>query len=168
MLRLSFLLLPAVAVAVGIGGTGCGPVELPIPLDSPPVDVDVGTPIGEAIDSSCTDPAAASCATIAALCKVENDGEVCDPVTLPPTFSKEVDVNEDGTVDGDASDLLPDEVKTAAEIKVALPVDVGSLLEAGGVSSPDQVKDVKVSGLALGWDKNSLTFDAPVDRKSVV
>lgn len=160
MLRLSSLLLPAIVFA-----SGCellGPVDLPIPLDSPPVDLDVGGPVGEAIDSSCEDPASASCATIAALCKAENGGVPCDPVTLPAQFQKEIDVDEDGDIDGKAEDLLPDAVKEAAEIKIALPVDVGGLLKDGGVSSPDQVKDVKVEGLALSWEENTLTFDAPV------
>lgn len=155
---LSFLLAPFVL------GTGCdvlGPVELPVPLDSPPVDIDVGGPVGEAVDSSCEDPLAASCTGIAAICQAET-GAPCNPVDLPAQFPKDIDIDDDGDIDQSAEELLPEAVKEAAQIKVALPVDLGGFLKDAGVSSPDQVEDIKFDAIKLSWAENSLTFDAPV------
>jgi len=155
---LSFLLAP---FALGTGCDLLGPVKVPVPLDSPPVDIDVGGPVGEAIDSSCTDPLDASCRGIAAICEAENDGP-CNPVDLPPQFPSDIDIDDDGTPDQTAEELLPEAVKEAAQIKVALPVDLGGLLKDAGVSSPDQVEDITFDAIKLSWAENSLTFDAPV------
>jgi hypothetical protein len=136
-------------------------LELPIPLDTPPVELDVGGPVAEAVSSACTDPASPSCGGIAAICKADNDGAACDPVVLPPRFPKEVEDPLTGeTVSADS--LLPDEVVSAAEVRFALPVDLAALLENQGVSSADQVKQISFSKLELSWQDNGLTFDVPV------
>lgn len=163
-LNLAPRLLPVLFVPLAVVASGCdvlGPIDLPIPLDSPPVDIDVGGPVSEAIDSSCSDPTAASCTGIAALCEAESGGP-CNPVTLPAQFPQEIDIDDDGTPDQTAEEALPDAVKDAALLKVALPVDLGGLLKDGGVSSPDQVEDIKFDAINLAWEENSLTFDAPV------
>lgn len=146
--------------------TGCdlfpddfGTVELPIPLSSPSVDLDVGTPVGDAIDSSCESPDAASCAGIVALCQAEEENDAdCVPPTLPAQFPKEV------TVDGNttkAEDVLPEAVVEATRLKFAIPVDLSELLAAGGVTDTSQVENITFDQVALNWEENGLTFDAP-------
>ena len=162
-LRLScaaFFLVPVGFLA------GCelpGPVPLPIDLDSPPVDLDFGAPVDAAILGICSDPSAPSCEGVAALCAAENDGTPCDPVTLPQQFLKEVDVDGDSSTPAlSAEDALGPEVAAAAKLQIALPVDLGSLMEEGGVGSSDQVEDISFDSVTLAWLANTLTFDAPV------
>lgn len=156
----AILLVPVAMV------TGCdlfpddfGTVELPIPLSSPSVDLDVGTPVGDAIDSSCESPDAASCAGIVALCQAEEENDAdCVPPTLPAQFPKEV------TVDGNttkAEDVLPEAVVEATRLKFAIPVDLSELLAAGGVTDTSQVENITFNQVALNWEENGLTFDAP-------
>jgi hypothetical protein len=160
MRRLALLLPAAVASLTACPGL-LGPIELPITLDSPPVDVDVGGPVSDAVDSACEDPTAASCTGIATLCEAEA-GAPCNPVTLPAAFPRELDVDEDGTPETTAEELLPTAVTEAARLKVALPADLGGLLADAGVSSAEQVKDVNFDAIQLVWEENSLTFDAPI------
>jgi hypothetical protein len=132
-------------------------VDLPIPVSTPAVDVDVGTPVDNAVDAACPSPDAASCLGIAALCEAE-EGAPCVPPTLPNQFPQEI------TFDGEttsAEDVLPDAVKEATLIKLAIPVDLASVLEAGGVTSSDQVKNIAIQQLGINWEANSLTFNAP-------
>lgn len=134
-----------------------GTVSLPIPLSSPEVELPVGTAIGDAVDSSCTDPDAASCQGISTLCFAE-EGEgaaECTPPTLPAQFPKEVE----GT---SAEDILPDAVVDATRLKFALPVDLTELLAAGGVTDTSQVENITIDSVNLDWVENTLTFDAPV------
>ena len=160
-IRLTFAALFLVPAALVSGCELLGPVPLPIDLDSPPVDLDVGGPVGDAVDSSCSDPAALSCAGIAALCAAENGDVPCDPVDLPAQFLKEIDVDGDGTNEA-AEDALGPEIADAAKIQIALPIDLGGLLSDAGVGSPDQVKDISFDEVNLAWLENSLTLDAPV------
>lgn len=156
----AILLVPVAMV------TGCdlfpedfGTVELPIPLSSPSVDLDVGTPVGDAIDSSCEDPEAASCAGIIALCQAEEEDDAdCLPPTLPAQFPREVTV--DGTTTT-AEDVLPEAVVEATRLKFAIPVDLSELLAAGGVTDTSQVENITFDQVALNWEENGLTFDAP-------
>jgi hypothetical protein len=158
------LILPAAAIAVaplfGCDLLGIEPtVDLPLPLETPPVDIDVGGPVDEVVASACANPADAGCQGFAALCRAENNGQDCDPVTLPAQLLKELDVNNDGTNET-LDDILGDDLKEAARVQFAIPVDLTEALE--GVNSPDQVEDVSFSDVSLAWVENSLTFDAPV------
>jgi hypothetical protein len=135
-------------------------LEIPIPLDTPPVEIDVGGAVGTAISQACSEPTAASCEGIALICQADNGGTPCDPVDLPAQFPKECP-----NLDGDmvsADSLLPPEVKEAAEVKFAIPVDLAEMLSAQGVDSSEQVKQISFNKIDLAWDENSLTFDAPV------
>jgi hypothetical protein len=157
----------AVALLPVALSTGCDllgiptEVDVPIPLDTPPVDIDVGAAVGEAVAQACSDPTAASCEGIGLICKAnKGDGTACDPVELPAQFPAECPNLEGDPVS--ANDLLPDDVKKAAEIKFAVPVDLADLLSEQGVSSGDQVKQISFNKVDLAWESNSLTFDAPV------
>lgn len=153
-------LLP-VALSAGCDLLGIpSEVDVPIPLDTPPIDIDVGAAVGTAVSQACSDPAAASCEGISLICQASNDGTACDPVDLPPEFPAECPNLAGETVSAD--DLLPDDVKKAAEIKFAVPVDLADLLSEQGVSSADQVKQISFTKVDLSWESNSLTFDAPV------
>lgn len=163
--RLTFAAMFLVPAALVSGCELLGPVPLPIELDSPPVDLDIGATVDAAVSESCSDPAAASCTGIAALCRAENNDADCNPVTLPAAFLKAIDINGDGDTQDEGEDaeaLLGEAVTDAAKIQVALPVDLGALLEAGGVGNPDQVEDISFDAVNLAWIENSLTLDAPV------
>jgi hypothetical protein len=152
-----FLVPLSVVAACDLFPSDLTTVKLPIPVSTPAVDVDVGTPVDSAVDSACGTPDAASCLGIAALCEAE-EGAPCVPPTLPNQFPKEI------TFDGEttsAEDVLPDAVKEATLIKLAIPVDLTDLLAAGGVTSSDQVKDIAIDQLGINWEANSLTFNAP-------
>jgi hypothetical protein len=152
-----FLVPLSVVAACDLFPSDLTTIDLPVPISSPAVDVDVGTPVDSAIDSACATPDAASCLGIAALCEAE-EGAPCVPPTLPDQFPQEI------TFDGEttsAEDVLPDAVKEATLIKLAIPVDLTDLLEAGGVTSSDQVKDITIKQLGINWEANSLTFNAP-------
>jgi hypothetical protein len=135
-------------------------VDIPIPLDTPSVDIDVTAAVAGALDQACSDPAAPSCEGIGLICQADNGGTPCDPVDLPEQFPKECPNLQGETVSAD--ELMPDEVKDAAELKFAIPVDLADLLSAQGVSSADQVKQISFSKVDLSWEENTLTFDAPV------
>jgi hypothetical protein len=158
--------IPAVALLPLAFVGGCDllgiPTELdiPIPLDTPPVEIDVGGAVTTAVSQSCSSPDAASCQGIALICQADNGGAPCDPVDLPAEFPKECPNLEGETVS--AEELLPEEVKKAAEVKFAIPVDIADLMTDNGVDSADQVKQISFTKVDLSWDDNSLTFDAPV------
>ena len=152
---LPFLLPAAFAVGCDLIPTD---LELPIPLDTPPVEIDVGGPVDDAVDSTCTSPDSAGCLAIAAICEAET-GAACNPVELPAQFPKEVDVDGDD-VPEQSQDAIPSEIQEAARIKVAIPVDLGELVaDAGG---GDAAQDVNFEEVFLAWEENTLTFDAPV------
>lgn len=152
-----FLVPLSVVAACDLFPSDLTTIDLPIPVSSPAVDVDVGTPVDGAVDAACTPGDAASCLGIAALCEAE-EGAPCVPPTLPEQFPKEIEFNGETT---SAEDVLPDAVKEATLIKLAIPVDLTDLLEAGGVTSSDQVKDIAIEQLGINWEANSLTFNAP-------
>ena len=155
----AILLVPvALVTSCDFFGEDFGVVKLPIPLSSPSIDLDIGGPVGDAINASCSDPEAASCAGITALCTAE-DGADCDPPTLPPQFPKEVTIDEETT---SADDIMPAAVVEAARVKFALPIDLKDLLAAGGVTDASQVENITVADVFLNWESNGLTFDAPV------
>ena len=161
--RLSFAAVFLVPAALVAGCELLGPVPVPIDLDSPPVDFDITAPVNDAIASSCSDPTAASCAGIAALCAAENTpaGTACNPVDLPASFLKEIDVDGDGTNET-LEEALGPELVDAAKVQVALPVDLGALLAEAKVGDPSQVKDITFDAVNLDWIENTLTLDAPV------
>lgn len=156
----SSLLALALATPALIGACELFPstVDLPLPLDTPPFDVDVGAAVDEGTTSACAAPDSLSCQGIGIICQAEA-GAPCDPVDLPPRFPAEIDV--DGTPTK-AEDLLPEEITDAARIKLAIPVDLTSTLADAGVTDPAQVKAITFTEVAIGWEANSLTFDAPV------
>jgi len=135
-------------------------LDIPIPLDTPPVDIDVTVAVASAVEQACSDPTAPSCEGIGLICQADNGGTVCDPVDLPEQFPKECPNLRGETVSAD--ELMPEEVKDAAELKFAIPVNIADLLSAQGVTSADQVKQISFSKVDLSWEENSLTFDAPV------
>lgn len=135
-------------------------VELPVDLTSPPTDVDVDGPIGEAEGSACSSATAASCIALTAICQSEA-GRDCTTPTMPDEFPGTIDLPGGGTAD--ANQLMVDMgVTEASEIELALPVDVASALANEGVQTPDAVKDVVIDAVVLQWPENSLTFDAPI------
>ncbi len=152
-----FLVPVSVVAACDLFPSDLTTVKLPVPISTPAVDVDVGTPVDTAVDSACTSASAASCVGIAALCEAENDAPCAEP-TLPDQFPKEITLNEETTR---AEDVLPDAVKEATLIKLAIPVDLSDVLEAGGVTSSGQVKNIAIDQLGINWQTNSLTFNAP-------
>lgn len=152
-----FLVPVSVVAACDLFPNDLTTIELPIPVSTPAVDVDVGTPVDAAVDASCPSADAASCLGIAALCEAE-EGAPCVPPTLPAQFPKEITFNGETT---SAEDVLPDAVKDATLIKLAIPVDLSDLLAEGGVTSSDQVKDIAIDQLGINWEANSLTFNAP-------
>lgn len=135
-------------------------VELPIDLTSPPTDVDVDGPIGEAEGTACSAADSASCIALTAICQSEA-GRDCTTPTMPDEFPGTVDLPGGGTAD--ANQLMEDMgVKEASEIEIALPVDVSAALADEGVQTPDAVKDVVIDAVVLQWPENSLSFDAPI------
>jgi hypothetical protein len=153
-------LLP-VALSAGCDLLGIpSEVDVPIPLDTPAVDIDVGGAVGAAVAQACSDPAAESCNGIGLICQANNGGTACDPVELPAQFPAACPTPNGDTVS--ANDLLPADVKKAAEIKFAIPVDLADLLSEQGVSSSDQVKQISFKKVDISWEANTLTFDAPV------
>ncbi len=162
--RLSFAAVFLVPVALLSGCELLEPIPIPIDLNSPPVDLDIGAAVTAGVESACSDPSAASCLGIAALCANENDPVAeCDPVTLPAQFLKEIDLDGDGEIeDGESLEgLLGPDLVEAAKVQLALPVDLGEQM-ADAAIDPNQVKNISFDEIALGWLENSLTFDAPV------
>jgi hypothetical protein len=156
-------LLAPTLVTLAAATTACGliPTEIPvpIPLNSPSVDVDVGAGVDDAVASVCADEEDAACKSIALICRAET-GADCDPIDLPDQFPREIEV-EEGDV-RDVLDLLPDELKDAAQLKFAIPADLTDALAGEGVSDPSQVKSIAFEQVFITWEENSLTFDAPV------
>ncbi|OGQ26431.1 MAG: hypothetical protein A2138_09970 [Deltaproteobacteria bacterium RBG_16_71_12] len=135
-------------------------VELPIDLTSPPTDVDVDGPIGEAEGTACSTADSPSCIALTAICQSEAGRDCTDP-SMPDEFPGTVDLPAGGTAD--ANQLMEDMgVTEASEIEVALPVDVAAALADEGVQTPDAVKDVRIDAVVLQWPENTLTFDAPL------
>jgi hypothetical protein len=141
-------------------------VEIPIPLDTPPIEVDVGGAVDDAVDGACDDPEDAGCKSLVLVCRAENGAppssgaDPCDPATLPPQFPKEIE-NLDGEIVS-ADELVPEDVKKAAQLKFAIPVDLADVLAEQGVASADQVQQISFRKVDLSWEENTLTFDAPV------
>ncbi|MCC7108295.1 MAG: hypothetical protein IT382_03325 [Deltaproteobacteria bacterium] len=135
-------------------------VEIPLDLTSPPTDVDVDGPIGEAEGSACSAADSAACIALTAICQTE-DGRDCGTPSMPDEFPGTVDLPGGGSAD--ANQLMEDMgVTEASEIELALPVDVASALANEGVQTPDAVKEVVIDAVVLQWPENSLTFDAPI------
>jgi hypothetical protein len=161
---------PALASLALVGGCDLlgipTEVEIPIPLDTPPVEVDVGGAVDEAVEGACDDPDDAACVSLGLICRAENGpppaegGDPCSPPVLPPEFPKEVE-NLDGEIVS-ADSLVPEDVKKASQLKFAIPIDLAEALANQGVSSADQVKQISFNKVDLAWEENGLTFDAPV------
>lgn len=135
-------------------------VEIPLDLTSPPTDVDVDGPIGEAEGSACSAADSAACIALTAICQTE-DGRDCGTPSMPDEFPGTVDLP--GGDSADANQLMEDMgVTEASEIELALPVDVASALANEGVQTPDAIKEVVIDAVVLQWPANSLTFDAPI------
>lgn len=135
-------------------------VEIPLDLTSPPTDVDVDGPIGEAEGSACSAADSAACIALTAICQTE-DGRDCGTPSMPDEFPGTVDLPGGGSAD--ANQLMEDMgVTEASEIELALPVDVASALANEGVQTPDAIKEVVIDAVVLQWPANSLTFDAPI------
>lgn len=135
-------------------------VELPIDLTSPPTDIDVDEPIGEAEGAACATASSPGCVALTAICQTEA-GRDCDEPSMPDEFPGTVELPGGG--EADANDLMEDiGVTEASEIELALPIDVASALADKGVATPDAVKDVRIDAVVLQWPENSLTFDVPL------
>ena len=138
---------------------GCEPIDVPFDLETPPQEVNVDTAVAEAEGSACTAPDSIGCLGIQAWCAAENGGTPCAEPTLPPSFTKEVDIG--GTV-YNYEDILADAgVDSASNPKAALPIDIAEQLGEAGVDT-SKIKAIEVSAIALNWGDNSITFDAPI------
>jgi hypothetical protein len=129
---------------------------LPFDFETAPREVDVGSDVDDAVASVCADPSAPACQGIAALCRGENGGVPCDPVSLPSTFLRAVDRNGDGDTNDegeDAEGALGDAVRAAATFRTAIAVDFTGLDERDGF---EDVAEINVL-----WPEDTLTFDTP-------